>query len=431
MNKLIIKINNNRDKITYYIAIILCSILPFVIYPKYSQNAGMIDLFMYYKSILIYFLGVLSLIVLLIQLFDDNNINRINKYLSLFMAWAVISTCFSTQQITSVFGLHLEHLGLLSFLCFYIFYTLISNNFKHKFLKSYINIVLISSSIMSLLCLTQFFNIGIINYIFSETYNFPTVVYATFGNSNFVGSYFSLIFPLSVMMLLNAEEEKYTIILLCCTVINCMGLLISASRISLISALVACFYCIYFTDERSRNYGKLASIIFTSFIFLYMMNISKGETLINGFKDAVSQTKQADVRDFGSHRIYIYENIIRLIYESKRNALVGVGLDCLVYHYSSSEEESKKYPELAHASASKAHSDLIEYAATMGIPSLIFYVCFVLSLLLPWFKKIKTASPEKICIFAGWLGYLIQSMFNAPSIGVVVMFFVFSAILDE
>jgi len=225
------------------------------------------------------------------------------------------------------------------------------------------------------------------------------------------------------MMYLNADDDKHTIILLFCTVINCMGLLISASRISLISAVVACFYCIYFTDERSRNYGKLASVFFASFIFLYMMNISRGEILINGFKDAVNQTKQVDARNFGSHRIYIYENIIRLIYESKKNALVGVGPDCLVYHYSSSEEESKKYPELANASATKAHSDLLEYAATMGIPSLIFYICFVLSLLLPWFKKIKTASPEKISIFAGWLGYLIQSMFNTPSIGVVVIFF--------
>ena len=160
MNKMIIKIDNNRDKITYYIAIILCSIIPFVTYPKYSQNAGIIDMFMYYKSISIYLFGVLSLTVLLIQLFYHNNINRINKYLSLFMVWAIISTYFSTQKITAVFGLHLEHLGLLSFLCFYIFYILISNNLNHKLLKSYINIVLISSSIMSLLCFMQSFNIG-------------------------------------------------------------------------------------------------------------------------------------------------------------------------------------------------------------------------------------------------------------------------------
>jgi O-antigen ligase len=234
-------------------------------------------------------------------------------------------------------------------------------------------------------------------------------------------------------MFLNADEKKYTIILVFCAVINCMGLLITTSRISLISALVACLYCIYFTDKRSVNYGKLAFIVLVSVFFVYMMNNSKGEILVDRFQNAVDQTNIAihgDVRNFGSHRVYIYENIIKLIYESKKIAFVGVGPDCLMYYYSSSEEEVNKYPESANYTADKAHSDLIEYAATMGIPSLIFYSCFVLSILLPWFKKIKTASLEKKAIFAGWLGYLIQSMFNTPSIGVVIIFFVFSAILD-
>jgi hypothetical protein len=189
-----LNVDKNSDKITFYVAIILCSLIPFVTYPKYVPDDDLIDLFTYYKSIIIYLLGVLSLIVLLIHSVDAKSILQvkfgINISLTLFMAWAVISTFFSSYQKTAVLGIHLQHLGLFTFLCFFIFYTLIKNNFKCEFFKTYINIILISSSIMSLLCFTQFLDISIINYIFSETFNFSTDVYATFGNSNLVGSYF-------------------------------------------------------------------------------------------------------------------------------------------------------------------------------------------------------------------------------------------------
>jgi O-antigen ligase len=220
---------------------------------------------------------------------------------------------------------------------------------------------------------------------FAETgrFNYPTVVHATFGNSNYVGSYFSIMVPLAIVMYLRSNNNTKSIWLLTYSVASFAGLVVSSSRISWISVIVSVVIGVICIDKNR--------IFFKRLIILIIILLS----------------------------------VILFI------ALVGVGPDCLYYYGAVSDEDLKKHPFLRVGIFDKAHSDPIEFAASMGIPALIFYACFIGSILFPWFQKPHNASPELSGIFAAWLGYLIQSLFNVATIGIVSIFIVFSAIIDK
>jgi hypothetical protein len=140
------------------------------------------------------------------------------------------------------------------------------------------------------------------------------------------------------------------------------------------------------------------------------------------------QASETNIGALGSGRMYYYKHFIKVPFINLKHGLFGIGPDCL-YRYGYvpfGNVNGQENFQFDH----KAHSDLIEYAATMGIPALVFYICFIVSIFYPVFKQIHSVPPEFLAIFAASLGYLIQSFFNIPNVVLAGIFFAFTAIIE-
>ena len=287
---------------------------------------------------------------------------------------------------------------------------------------------------MSFLSVSEFYGMDLLGNILPGFYITSSKVHATFGNSNGVGSYFSLMVPLAVMMFIRSKNKIENIFFAFLSMSCIVGLIVSTSRISWISVLTCLILCIFLIDSRLLSYKKLLIVIVATVLSAYIINITSSSTIHKSISDTARQVediKDNNIHKFGSKRFYIYYKFIMLTFESSRKSLVGVGPDCLINYSKPSPEDIKRFPGISSTNVDKAHSDLIEYMASMGVPSLIFYICFILSILLPWLKNVKNASPEMTGIFAAWLGYLLQSLFNIHHIGIIGIFIVLSAILNR
>ena len=352
----------------------------------------------------------------------------------LFTLWVAVSTCFATDFKDAFFGNEAKYQGLLSYIEYFIIFLLVFNRLSDKYIKLLVYITLASSSLISILCLFEFYGIDVFIMKFNvpPDFYFPTKVHATFGNSNYVGSYFSIMSPLSIVAYLRSKKSSESFNLLLLSVTNYAGLVVSLSRISWISVLVAIIFCLIYIDKNRLLYVKTAILIIIMFTVTFVLNATSDSLIKEKYVDAVKQfdvTSTKNISSFGSSRFYIYEKFTLLTFSSYKNMFFGVGPDCLSYYGRVQDDDIIKYPFLSSVTISKAHSDLIEYMASMGIPALIFYSWFIVSILFSWLKKFRTASPEMSGIFAAWLGYLIQSLFNMSILGVIAIFFVFSAII--
>jgi O-antigen ligase len=437
--KTILRVQSFLETATLVIALLLCSVVPLICYPKVvlSTPAGdAVDFFISCKAIALYFLAGTSLLILLAQVVPGSPWRRkirIKATLLLFTGWVAVATYFSAEPETSIRGYTFQNLGLLSYVSFFLIFTLVLNNFRTKNLKLLTCAALASSSLIAVSCIFEYFGVHILEFLFSNKYTFPTQVHATFGNSNNVGSYFTLMAPLSMMMLLRSKEKRESIWLLLPTLLSLWGLIVSTSRISLVAVLVTSIICLVGLDERWLLLRKFLAVLAFAFAATFLVDAMTGSAIKEKYLAAGSQTRDAatsDLRKLGSNRLYAYEKFIKLTLKSPRRMLVGVGPDCLYLYGWTSDEDARTFPSLANIVFCQAHSDLVEYMATMGLPALVFYLGFLLSILLPWRSKMKSAAPAMTGLFAGWLGYVLQSFLNFPNVGIIGIFFVFSAILS-
>jgi len=439
-SKSILRVQSFLETVSTVIALLLCSVVPLICYPNVvlSGTAGnAVDFFIYYKAIALYLLAGVSLLVLLAQGVPGSPFQRkirTKTTLLLFTVWVAVATYFSSEPATSLWGYTFQNLGLLSHVSFFIIFTLILNNFRAENLKLLTYATLASSSLIAVSCIFEYFGVHALEYLFSSQYTFPTQVHATFGNSNNVGSYFTLTAPLSTMLWLRSKDKREGALLLIPTLLCLWGLIVSTSRISLFFALAACLVCLFLSAGRSLLLRRFLAVTAFAFAVAFLVDAGTGSAIKQKYVAAGSQTREAassDLRKLGSNRLYAYEKFIRLTLKSPRRLLVGVGPDCLYLYGWTSDADAQTFPALANVVFCQAHSDIIEYAATMGIPALVFYLGFIFSILLPRLRKASAASPALAGIFAGWLGYLSQSFFNFPNVGIIGIFFVFSALLAE
>lgn len=426
---------------TFILAAVVCAIVPLISFPKLLiDTMGYIlawDFFVYYKSIAYNIITIAAIALLIfsgVQSFKTKDMLRIKLSLLLFTLWVAVSTCFATDFKDAFFGNEAKYQGLLSYIEYFIIFLLVFNRLSDKYIKLLVYITLASSSLISILCLFEFYGIDVFIMKFNvpPDFYFPTKVHATFGNSNYVGSYFSIMSPLSIVAYLRSKKSSESFNLLLLSVTNYAGLVVSLSRISWISVLVAIIFCLIYIDKNRLLYVKTAILIIIMFTVTFVLNATSDSLIKEKYVDAVKQfdvTSTKNISSFGSSRFYIYEKFTLLTFSSYKNMFFGVGPDCLSYYGRVQDDDIIKYPFLSSVTISKAHSDLIEYMASMGIPALIFYSWFIVSILFSWLKKFRTASPEMSGIFAAWLGYLIQSLFNMSILGVIAIFFVFSAII--
>lgn len=135
---------------------------------------------------------------------------------------------------------------------------------------------------------------------------------------------------------------------------------------------------------------------------------------------------KSDVMDIssdkaGSNRIFIWKNSLKLIPNSP---ILGSGPDTL------GEVFMEKFGEEAKVAfndddiiVDKAHNEYLQQAVTTGIPSMIIYIAFGLTILIRAHKNIKS-NKLLIPLFCSILGYAVQAFFNISVVSVAPIMWV-------
>ena len=260
-----------------------------------------------------------------------------------FLGLAIISTLFSSNIKKSIFGEVSRYEGLLMLITYICIYFTSKKFFYYDKTKVFFNIIFYVSLIIGIL--------GILQRHISYWPLYPIFnkfIGSTFGNSNFFGSYISLILPgaMCTYILHNSKKGFWLSVLMFFNMIS------SGTRSAWVAfALIGLIGIIYLIQQKNKIYFKRALILLIIFIviFIYLYNgldiisiISKNLDIFSNKNTNMSQftgnkfkqlrkdleilKKEGITNNMGSGRIQIWSMVIELIY---KQPLLGCGPDNL------------------------------------------------------------------------------------------------------
>lgn len=396
-------------------------IMPEAYYPKYNIL----------KLIILLTLGTV-LLILLLSNYKTLKMDKKDILILIFLGLVIISTFLSSDIKKSIIGETNRYEGLLMFGIYICIYICSKKYFKYKDITKFLNIMFYTAMIIGIL--------GILQRHIKCTNLYPIFnkgICSTLGNSNFFGSYISIVLPISLSIFIIYGSKRSFIL----SILMFFNMISSGTRSAWVAfGIIGLIGLIYLIKQKNKVYFKRFLIVLLIFIliFIYLSNglniISKKKVNTTSIK--INQIKQ-DVQTFqksgisekmGSSRIGIWNITIELI---MKNPIFGYGTDNLksgLIH--DCTENTLKYYNRTKGLPDKAHNEYLHIAATVGIPALIIYLIFLILILV---GNIKLAKGQKIyfIITLTIISYLVQAFFNISTIGVAPIFWMLLGLSDN
>lgn len=422
-----------KQKAITLILTVIAALAPLLIIPD-SNNYNIL------KFILLIVAGT-ALLILLLASYKTLKIDKKDVIILIFLSLIFISTFFSSNIKKSIIGEENRYEGLLMFVTYICIYLSSKKYFKYRKITLFFNIMFYVSIIIGILgVLQRHINYSNLNPIFNKN------ICSTFGNSNFFGSYISIILPISMCFFILYGNKKGFIL----ATIMFFNMISSGTRSAWVAfGIVGLMGIIYLIQQRNKKYFKRALILIIVFILIciYLLNIYNiiikfnklnyklAEVKIKQMKDDLKQLKKIREKNeigvsnrIGSGRIEIWRMTVKLI---KNKPIFGCGTDNLEKGLM---QECKKdlynYAVSTGVIVDKAHNEYLHIAATTGIPSLIIYLVFISLILLPKIKEVFKDNKSFIFSLA-IISYLAQAFFNISTIGVAPLFWMILGLSDN
>lgn len=343
--------------------------------------------------------------------------------LLLFLTLIEISTAFSPNTYTSVYGLIDRKEGLLSFFCYFSVFLFSYRLMNEKQLVNVIPGIAFVSMIVSIYGILQHYQLDFLprnsamrNYGGTYTY---------FDNPNFFGSYLVLVLLITIPIYLNAANKKHSILYFSSLCLSFVALIFSNTRSGYVGVFCGMVFITFFVIIKRKNlWKKWTALIVSMLILLTVINMTEnghyGKRINSVVKESYSvATNQTTGRE-GSSRFYIWMRSLPLV---KEYFWVGSGPDSFEFVFPDNQEKGKF---LGKTIVDKAHNEYLQIAITLGTPALITYLLFLFFILRRAFQAVKkTQGHEKIFLYgliATIIGYLVQAFFNISTVPVAPIF---------
>lgn len=273
---------------------------------KFAPSTGSYpDFFSYYKAI---WLSVFSIGAMITCIWYKNSkkynlkISALFIPLGIYYLFVTLSTLLSEYRNQAIIGYQDRYEGFL-ITSVYLVICLLSALFVtyEKDIKVLFGALVISAFILSLLGISQFWGFDILQTDFGRhlmlsakdykdvgstlDFKFPTrYIYSTLYNPNYVGSYFSMLFPISLVLFLFSSKLKYKILfgVLCgVTFINVVGCLSTTGYIG--SSLAVLVMAVILRKKLLKNWVSGLSLIVCLAGLLFLMNVTTQGTIFPEF----------------------------------------------------------------------------------------------------------------------------------------------------
>ncbi|MGG1400380.1 O-antigen ligase family protein [Bacillus salipaludis] len=344
----------------------------------------------------------------------------------LFLSLIVISTMFSVDLKTSLYGTKNRYAGALSIFCYCSVFLFSYRFMDSKKLEKIIPGMAIVSIPVSIYGILQHYSLDFLPRNSGKMGELRS--YSFFDNPNFFGSYLVLILLLTITLYINANSKKMVTFYFSILCIAFVALIFSGTRSGWVGVFCGMlFLTVFVILKRKFLWKKWAIIVLTfGFIFFTLNMIEKGNFLnriSSGVTDSYNIVTDQSTGMEGSSRLYIWKKALPLV---KTYFWIGSGPDTFAKVFPYNQEEYLKYFGDPNVTVDKAHNVYLQMAITVGVPALIVYFSIIVFVLRQAFRAIKQAvGKEKIYIYglvSTILGYLVQAFFNISVVPVAPLF---------
>lgn len=371
-------------------------------------------------------IGGLLLIIFLLYQYKDLKMDKKDICILLFLGLVCISTFLSSDIAKSIFGEENRYEGLLMFIVYIGIYLSAKKYFKLEKIEEFLNILFILSMVIGILGILQ-------NYIITDNSLRPLFnkgICSTFGNSNFFGSFISLVLPITISFFILKGNKKSLLLAL----IMFFNMLSSGTRSAWVAfGVIAILGVFYLLKQKEKTYYKRFFLLLLCFILIFIFVLIDPKSVMKDKFAQIENDINASLRDgldgtMGSGRIEIWEMTLKLI---AKKPILGCGTDNLQLGLRTNcPEDFDEYLIRTLTVVDKAHNEYLHIAATIGIPALILYCIFIGMILLP---KMRHMLSDKVVFIISItiISYLIQAFFNISTIGVAPLFWMILGLADN
>lgn len=407
-----------RKILNTFIICIIC-IVPLIITP------WELDYYYHPKIFIIYIISFIASLLYLVFLINTNHSHsKLDNYAAIYILLVVLSTIFSINKSQSFSGRLLREEGVFA-ICCYVFLFQLTSKF-YSFSPRHINFFIFSAVLISFYAIAQYFGFDPVP-VDAFRGSWEGYSFGTLGNPNFLGSYLTLILPISIFSFIRSKNLLY----LFSSGILYFCLICSKTRGAWIGFFLSLLLLVWLIYINKINF-RLIFVVITMFAFItlghdYLSGREFSQRAISIARDAKLIITKSPERDkAGSTRFFIWKNALKLI---PGRPLLGYGPDTFdIVFMGNFKEEAKKY--FGELIVDKAHNEYIQIAVTTGIPSLLVYLLIPGTLLITGLKNVHK-NILIIPLLCSILGYLVQGFFNISVVSVAPVFYILMGVLNN
>ena len=281
-----INYENKRLSVLYFLPLLLIAgFVPLIVHAKYIDLTGTtqllywtgqqqyLDFFSYFKSswvIVLTAIGFLCYLVLYVN--EKLPLKSLKQYyipLGIFAIFTILSTILAIDTQTALWGFVDMYQGMFVLLS-YVIITFLTINFvnNERDVSLFVNALLFLMIVEGVVGVGQYFgfdflqtelgkNLILPNNLVVEDLSFsfgPKTIYGTLFNTNFVGSFATLMLPLSVAILLGAKTTKKRIISAVAVVLMLFVWIGCNSRAGYVGVVVSAVFALWLFRKVIKRY---------------------------------------------------------------------------------------------------------------------------------------------------------------------------------
>ncbi len=377
--------------------------------------------------------------------------------LLLFLGANILSTIFSIDPHTSIWGYYSRsNGGLLSLISYLALYFAFVSNMNWSNVKTLLKFSLASGFIISFWAILEHFGISFSCVLLRGQFNdscwvqdVQARVFATLGQPNWLAAYLSmLIFP-AIYLFLSAITRFHVIyyILLLNLYLAFTFTYSRGPSLGLIGGLVV-FIALYLRSQSKRINSKLLLIVMGSFL---AVNIFFGSALtsfrlVSKFAAparpviALPQTSTTQLENGGTEsgqiRFIVWEGALNIW---KTNPILGTGLETFAYSYYQYRPASHNLTSEWDFLYNKAHNEYLNYLATTGLVGFLTYIGVIGTFVIWCIKYYVLCITRKkhntyyllltTSLLASYISYLIYNFFLFSVVIIAIFFYLFPALV--
>lgn len=362
------------------------------------------------------FFGFLNYIVFY---YKTRKNNKNIKILLFYIVWAFISCLFSTNIFNSFFGDSYRLEGFFTYVSYFFLFLNSSIILKKEYIFKILKLFSFLGVFLSVITLiSHYFAINFYNDV-----GFRPFV-SIFFNENHSAYFFMMTYICSIFLYIFLSE-RYKFIYLVFSIIILDCLVLNSSLGPFLSCIVCLISLFVFLIIRKINLFSFLVVIllFITVCFINSeVNVSNYNGIMSDIKTFNSSIRNNDLKSIdkvGTNRVALWRYGLKFIGEKP---IFGYGIETLYEQYS-------KYdiPDVS----SRPHNEFIQIAAFMGIPALIFYLLFLLSIFIPILKNLKKCDEIIVIVAFICISYLASSFVGVSMFYTTPFLFIFLGLIGN